>query len=166
MTVLQESEILELKETFRAFSQLSENLENSYSHLEDRIAQLQVQLADVHAERRKEHQEHDQLADRLNSILNALPAGIVVLDPQGKVKVCNPAAVSFLEGPLTGEYWLDIVNRVFDLNNPNQDEIQLKDGRFVSLSTCPFATIPDKLFSLPISPKTNGCTISSINTNA
>jgi len=145
MTVLQESEILELKETFRAFSQLSENLENSYSHLEDRIAQLQVQLADVHAERRKEHQEHDQLADRLNSILNALPAGIVVLDPQGKVKVCNPAAVSFLEGPLTGEYWLDIVNRVFDLNNPNQDEIQLKDGRFVSLSTCPLGNDPGQV---------------------
>jgi len=145
MTVLQDSEILELKETFRAFSQLSETLENSYTNLEDRIAQLQLQLEDVHAERRKEHLERDKLADRLNAILNALPAGIVVLDPQGKIKVCNPAAVSFLEGPLSGEYWLDVVNRVFDLSSPAQDEIQLKDGRYVSLSTCPLGNDPGQV---------------------
>jgi len=145
MTMLQDSEILELKETFRAFSQLSETLEHSYTHLEDRIAQLQLQLEDVHAERHREHQERDLLADRLNSILNALPAGVVVLDPQGKIKVCNPAAVSFLEGPLTGEYWLDVVNRVFDLSNPSQDEIQLKDGRYVSLSTCPLGNDPGQV---------------------
>lgn len=145
MAVLQESELQDLKATFRAFSQLSETLETSYSNLEDRIAQLQLQLEDVHAERRRENQEKELLADRLNSILNALPAGIVVLDPQGKVKICNPAATSFLEGPLTGEYWLDIVNRVFDLESPQQDEIQLKDGRFVSLSTCPLGNDPGQV---------------------
>jgi len=145
MTLLQESEITELKETFRAFSQLSETLENSYTHLEDRIAQLQLQLEDVHAERRRDNLEKDQLAERLNAILNALPAGIVVLDPQGKIKICNPAAVSFLEGPLTGEHWLDVVNRVFDLSVASQDEIQLKDGRYVSLSTCPLGNDPGQV---------------------
>jgi len=145
MTLLQDSEITELKETFRAFSQLSETLENSYTHLEDRIAQLQLQLEDVHAERKRDNLEKDQLAERLNAILNALPAGVVVLDPQGKIKICNPAAVSFLEGPLTGENWLDVVNRVFDLSVASQDEIQLKDGRYVSISTCPLGNDPGQV---------------------
>lgn len=144
-TTAQETEVQDLKKTFQVFSKISESLESSYLELEDRIAQLHLQLENVKADRQKVNHEKHQVADRLNTILNALPAGVVVLDPSGTVKDSNPAAVDLLDGPLTGENWLDVVHRAFDFNVQNGDEVFLQDGRCVTLATCPLGADPGQV---------------------
>jgi two-component system sensor histidine kinase FlrB len=148
MGALQSTQVKDLKETFRVFSKLSETLEHSYLHLEDRISDLSVQLADVQEQKRKASNETDRVADRLNTILDALPAGIVVLGPDGTIQDCNPAAIDLLQSPLRNENWLDVVERVFDLQSVDNDDIWLKDGRCVSLATCPLGQEPGQVILL------------------
>ena len=74
---------------------------------------------------------------RLRTLLKALPAGIVVLDGEGIVQECNPAAIELLDEPLLGLPWRIVINRAFDHQRiSGQDSITQK-GHIVSISTCP-----------------------------
>ncbi|MFK5894821.1 MAG: ATP-binding protein [Pseudomonadota bacterium] len=75
-------------------------------------------------------------ATRLKTLLNALPAGVVVLDGQGLVNECNPAAIELLGEPLLGESWRNVIERSFNPMPSGQDMITNK-GRIVNISTCP-----------------------------
>ena len=69
-----------LEDTFQTFDQLTDSLESNYSKLEDRIAQLQMQLSEVRLKHRQEIAARDSIAKKLSSVLQALPAGVVVLN--------------------------------------------------------------------------------------
>ncbi len=84
-------------------------------------------------------------AQRLQSIFNALPSGVVVLDALGRVQECNPAAVALLGEPLCGERWTDIISRAFSPRSDDGHEISLANGRRVSISTCPLGDEPGQL---------------------
>ena len=74
---------------------------------------------------------------RLRTLLKALPAGIVVLDGEGVVQECNPAAIALLDEPLLGLSWRLVIDRAFDHQRiSGQDSITQK-GQIVSISTCP-----------------------------
>ena len=107
------NQIQSLEETFRTFDQLTESLESNYTNLEDRVAQLQQQLTTVRRKHRDEITARDSIAKKLSSVLSALPAGVVVLGPDGLVQDCNPAAVELLGGPLKNEVWRGVVERVY-----------------------------------------------------
>ena len=106
MGALQSSEIQKLEDSFKSFSQLSNSLEHTYHDLEDRVSQLHLQLTDINDKREIEKLERIKLDARLRHILEALPAGIVVLDPTGKIVEFNPAAAGFLGLPLKEQNWL------------------------------------------------------------
>lgn len=138
----------ELEEAFLAFNQLSEQLAASYRDLEAKVARLSEELEEAHGARIEELAEKERLAQRLESLLTGLPAGVVVLDGSGKVQQANPAAVTLLGEPLLGEAWRDIINRAFVLDDNAGYDLKLRDGRLVSLSTCPLGSEPGQILLL------------------
>jgi two-component system sensor histidine kinase FlrB len=145
MSVPIANQIQSLEDTFRTFDQLTESLESNYTNLEDRIGQLQEQLTKVRRKHREEISARDSVTKKLNSVLQTLPAGVVVLNPEGIVQECNPAAVELLGGPLKNEVWRAIVERAFMPRSDDGHEISLKDGRLVNISTCPLGNDPGQL---------------------
>lgn len=139
------NQLQSLEDTFRTFNQLTESLESNYTNLEDRVAQLQYQLTEVRRKHRDEIQARDSIARKLSSVLSALPAGVVVLGPDGIVQDCNPAAIELLGGPLKNEVWRSVVERAFMPRSDDGHEISLKDGRLVNISTCPLGNSPGQI---------------------
>ena len=126
---------IELEEAFGVFSQVSEQLARSYQALEARVAQLTDELAQARSERVQEQGKNGQLANRIEHLLSALPAGVVVLDGHGRVQECNPAAAELLGEPLSGAAWTDIIARAFMPRAHDGHEISLRDGRLVGVAT-------------------------------
>lgn len=137
-----------LTDAFQAFNQLSEHLADSYQTLERRVADLDAQLNTARDERMAEWQEKERLASRQQALLAALPAGVVVLDAQGRVQEANPAACALLGEPLLGEHWGEIIARSFAPRPDDGADISLSNGRRVSLSTCPMGQEPGQILLL------------------
>ncbi|MBF0265371.1 MAG: PAS domain-containing protein [Gammaproteobacteria bacterium] len=74
--------------------------------------------------------------NRLKTLLNALPAGVVVVDGHGIVNECNPAAIALLGEPLLGESWREVISQSFRSVHSGQDVITV-NNRIVNISTCP-----------------------------
>lgn len=118
-----------------SFSQMSSQLADSYHQLEHRVAELNEELTQLSARRLAELAEKEKLAHRLESLLNFLPGGVVVLDSSGRVAECNPAATQLLGEPLQGELWREVIARSFAPRKDDGHEVSLRDGRRVSIQT-------------------------------
>jgi two-component system sensor histidine kinase FlrB len=94
-----------LAEAFRIFNRASEELAEAYTGLQSQVAQLTEELALANGKLRREYQEKAALSERLGLLLDALPAGVVVLDCQGVVEQANPAAEAMLGAPVEGQAW-------------------------------------------------------------
>lgn len=126
---------IELQEAFDLFNEMSRQLTDSYTVLENRVAELNQELNSVADKRMQELDEKEKLAHRLESLLNFLPGGVVVLDPSGRVSECNPAALELLGEPLQGELWRDVIARSFAPRQDDGHEVSLRDGRRISIVT-------------------------------
>ena len=129
----------DLQEAFELFNRMSQQLTESYQHLENRVSDLTQELNTVSAKRMEEMAAKEQLAERLESLLNVLPGGVVVLDSKGVVKEANPAARDMLGEPLEGEIWISIIRRSFRPQDDDGHEISTRDGRRISIATRPLA---------------------------
>lgn len=143
MAVPQTQRIQSLESSFEVFNRVSENLEASYHRLEDRVTQLHGELVANAAQ--GESQPNLLESQHLRAILTALPAGVVVLDGAGRIQECNPAASALLGEPLLGEVWTTVITRTFAPRSDDGHEISLKDGRRVSISTCPLGGEPGQV---------------------
>jgi two-component system sensor histidine kinase FlrB len=123
-----------LTDAFRIFNELSQNLSVSYQGLEEQVAKLHGELAFAHSERLKTLEEKEKLASRLEKILAALPAGVIVLDVDGKILDCNAVAMDFLGEPLIGMDWLAVVARSLIPVFGNPHERQLNNGKRVNMT--------------------------------
>ncbi len=94
-----------LAEAFRIFSQASEELAAAYSELQGQVAQLTGELAAANGALRQQYTEKAALTERLTLLLDALPAGVVVLDGVGCVLQANPAASQVLGEGIVGAGW-------------------------------------------------------------
>jgi len=124
----------QLTDAFRAFNEWSEHLSASYQGLEEQVAKLHGELAFARSERLKTLEEKEKLASRLERILAALPAGVIVLDAVGKILDCNALAITFLGEPLLGVSWSKVVERSFIPVFDNPHERQLISGKPVSIT--------------------------------
>lgn len=125
----------DLRSAFELFNQMSEQLADSYHLLENRVAELNEELSSLSDRRLAELAEKEKLANRLESLLNFLPGGVVVLDSSGRVSESNPAAVDLLGEPLQGELWRDVIVRCFAPRQGDGHEVSLRDGRLISIQT-------------------------------
>tara|TARA_R110002111_G_scaffold79365_7_gene125719 strand:- start:27740 stop:28978 length:1239 start_codon:yes stop_codon:yes gene_type:complete len=130
------------------FNQMSRQITDSYRTLESRVNQLSGELSQESLQRQQELEQKEQLADRLSTLLKALPAGVVVLDSQGVVSQSNPAAIALLGEPLDGEHWVDVIRRCFSPRRDDGHEVSLKDGRRVSIEIRTMDNQPGQLILL------------------
>lgn len=130
------------------FNQMSRQITDSYRTLESRVNQLSGELTAESRQRQRELEEKERLADRLSTLLQALPAGVIVLDSQGVVTQCNRAAEGLLGEPLGGERWVNVIHRCFAPRSDDGHEVSLKDGRRVSIEIRTMENQPGQLILL------------------
>jgi two-component system sensor histidine kinase FlrB len=137
-----------LQDAFLAFNQLSDQLSQSYQSLQDQVATLNDELQASHSARIEELTEKERLAQRLQTLLAALPGGVIVLDGEGRVQEYNPAAVRLLGEPLQNQSWAAVIQRAFAPRPDDGHEISLLSGRRVTISTCPMGSEPGQILLL------------------
>lgn len=89
----------QLAEAFAIFSRASEELSQAYGALQGQVAQL---------------------SERLNVLMGALPAGVVVLGRQGTVVQANRAAAALLGEDLDGRLWSDLATVLGPTDTPGE----------------------------------------------
>ena len=100
-----EQQAQELQRAFAVFNRVSLELTQAYETLQAKVESLTGELAVANGELRRQYQEKEALSERLSLLLNALPAGVVVLDGTAMINEANPAAQALLGGPVIGSNW-------------------------------------------------------------
>lgn len=129
-----------LKEAFAWFQEASDHLTQSYSQLENKVADLSGELAQLSETRMLELAEKEELADQLEHLLDLLPAGVVVLDGFGKITRLNQAAIDMLSNKSIeirsseGLLWRDLIKVCFKQDGADGHEATLQDGRKIGIA--------------------------------
>lgn len=134
-----------LEDAFATFNQLSDQLASSYYALEQQVAHLNEELARSHDARLRELTEKERLANRLSTLLQALPGGVIVLDSDGRIQEFNITALELLGPPLQSQLWTDVIQRAFAPRSDDGHEVSLANGRRVNISTCPLLNEPGQI---------------------
>lgn len=125
----------ELQRAFDVFNQVSLELTQAYEGLQGRVESLTAELAVANGELLRQYQEKEALSERLSLLLNALPAGVVVLNSTARVSEANPAARAMLGETIVGSDWPVLVqSKLVPTDAP--DEWQLGRSR-VSMAESP-----------------------------
>ena len=143
----------DLREAFMMFNEMSQKLTDSYEFLENRVEQLSGELANVSAQRMQEMAEKERLADKLESLLQLLPAAVLVLDQFGCVRQSNRAADELLlplakVESLNGRRWRQLIQTCFKPRRDDGHEISLVDGRRVQVRTAAMTNEPGQVILL------------------
>ena len=140
--------IQHLQSAFHSFNSLSEQLMASYHQLQAQVRELSVRLSAAEFDGHQQCLETERLVRRHQRLLEALPGGVVVLDGQGVVSECNPAAVALLGEPLQGQHWLAVIRRAFAPRRDDGHEVSLRDGRRLSIATSALNCEPGQILLL------------------
>jgi len=124
----------QLHSAFEVFNQHSTQLENSYRELRDRLESLTAELGEARSARVHELMQKERLSHRLALLLETLPGAILVIDGEGVIREQNSRALALFGEPLNGCAWADIVRREAGDGACEDGNIELKDGRWLSLS--------------------------------
>ena len=127
----------QLQDAFQVFNEQSGLLEESYRDLQDTVQALTRQLEKEQSARLNELLEKEQLGRRLSELLETLPGAILVIDGDGVIRQQNSQASALLNQPLIGCSWASIVHREVCESSGEDGNIQLRDGRWLSLSRRP-----------------------------
>lgn len=100
-----QAEALRLAEAFRIFNQASEELSTAYTALQSQVAELTAELAAANGALRQQYLEKVALTERLALLLDALPAGVILIGHDNVVIQANPAAEAILQHSLPGAFW-------------------------------------------------------------
>jgi two-component system, sensor histidine kinase FlrB len=134
-----------LTQAFQHFNEVSSSLSEFYEELEQQVAILSKELADTHSQKNREYEERTRVSNRLENLLRVLPGGVIVIDAEGLVQECNPAALELLGDPLLGERWRDVVARAFKPQWDDGHDVTLHDGRYVNISTQSLGSEPGQI---------------------
>ena len=123
----------QLEQAFEVFTRVSHELDTSYRELESKVEQLTCELVQARTARLKELAEKERLAHRLSSLIAALPGGVLILDVQKTIRDANPEAIDLMGGPLIGEQWTGVLQRISGCNELSSRELQLTSGKRISV---------------------------------
>lgn len=142
---LAQKRLLELEEAFELFNQTSSQLTNAYESLQNQVEDLKAQLAETHLEKQK-------VGERLEQLLNLLPAGVIVLDVKQFIIEMNPAAEAILGKGALGLGWDQVVKQVFLVQNDagsllthDQKAYQLSETPLTSSNETPNSSLLGKI---------------------
>lgn len=134
---------------FQSFTDVSERLARTYWELERRVSGLTEELAAARSERFLELAEKARIANRLERLLAALPAGVIVLDEAGIIQECNGAACQVLQREsLIGQRWEDIVREAFVEVAEGGHNFRLVTGTWINLSVNSLGAEPGQIVLL------------------
>lgn len=131
------SKAQDLQRAFDVFNQVSQELTQAYAGLQARVQSLTDELAVANGELRRQYEEKEALSERLTLLLDALPAGVVVVDAAGAIGEANPAARGMLGEDLCGRRWLGLAAGLQPVAPPDEFAI---GGRRVSLAESALAS--------------------------
>ena len=124
-----------LTKAFALIDELTAKVEGVDSALASKANQIKNELMNARESSLVQSEEKAKITNHLSTLLDILPAGVVLLDGKGCVIECNPAAIELLGEPLEGEKWLDVIKRSFSPKHDDGHEVSLKDGRRVRIET-------------------------------
>jgi two-component system sensor histidine kinase FlrB len=136
----------ELQRAFDHFNRVSAELTHAYAALQRKVDSLTEELAIANGELRRQYEEKERLSERLSHLLNALPAGVVVLDGQARITETNPIARAWLGEALEGQHWGNVARQHLE-PTITVGEWQLGEKR-VSLAESPLDSAGGKLLLL------------------
>lgn len=91
-------EIEILSRAFASFNETTQQLQNSYDSLQQRVQALDLELARKNEELERNLAEKDEVKNYLNYILESLTTGVIVVNERGAITTFNKAV-----GEITGE---------------------------------------------------------------
>jgi two-component system sensor histidine kinase FlrB len=124
----------ELEQAFGVFNRLSHELQSSYDALQQRVAALTRELEDARRARQHAAHEAERTAERLQSLLSTLPAGVVVVDGAGRIQEHNRAAEEILGAGLAGQLWQSVVRTTLKSPSAADGDWSTRDGRRIALA--------------------------------
>ncbi|MCW5623008.1 MAG: PAS domain-containing protein, partial [Burkholderiales bacterium] len=143
----------DLEQAFSLFNEASAQLATAYHDLEQQVARLSGELVVANGELRRQYEEKEALSQRLSHLLAALPGGVVVLDVDGRVAQCNPAAQAMLGAEVTGRAWAEVAgSRLRESPGRREWELRHPDGsaaqRWITLSVSPLDSAGGRILLL------------------
>lgn len=145
-----------LESAFDAFNQHSSRLESAYRDLQARFAELTTRLDASQSLATAQFLENERISNRLLTLLEALPAAVVIIDGDGIICECNHRATQLLDTPLLGVAWSVVVQREFCRGRSAEGELKLKSGRWLSLSRQSLGHEPGEVLLLADITKSRG----------
>jgi two-component system sensor histidine kinase FlrB len=136
----------ELQRAFTLFNQVSAELTQAYAALQQQVTSLTGELAVANGELRRQYQEKEALSERLRLLLDALPAGVVVLNGAARITEANPVARALLGADIEGRHWGEVARESLE-PSLTLGEWQLADKR-LSLAESPLDSAGGKLLLL------------------
>ncbi len=134
-----------LESAFHLFNQLSEELTGSYRQLQLQVLELSQELAAARSERMIQLAEKERLADRLERLLETLPAAVIVLDGEESIREFNPAAEQLLGRLANGMPWSQILQQSTLTGGVGGHELKLKSGRLLTLTSSDLEQAPGRI---------------------
>lgn len=130
----------DLKDAFTVFNQVSSELGGYFKLLEGKVDKLNRELVASRSERIRELTEKEKLAAQLSSLIDALPAGLIVLDPSFKVLQENTQAVELLGKSVLGCDWRTVISAPDFAEPILSGEFNYVDGKRLSISHNQYGT--------------------------
>ncbi|TLU67698.1 PAS domain-containing protein [Thalassotalea litorea] len=87
-------------------------------------------------------------SNQLNQLFDIMPAGVVIIDGDGKVVKANKAARKLLDCELMSKNWIDVIKTVFHPRADDGHEVSLKNGRRVKLDISSFDSQTGQLIQI------------------
>ena len=126
--------INKLEQAFDAFNELSAELDSSYRKLEARVSQLNDELAASNSARIKELTAKEKLAAKLSALMEALPAGVIILDRNDVVKEENPRRFRYSERPVAVAVGQTSCRPKPAFPDTYEGELAIRNGKHVALT--------------------------------
>jgi two-component system sensor histidine kinase FlrB len=132
----------ELEKAFNVFNRLSSELKNTYEALQQRVERLTMELEEARRGRQYAAHEAQLTAERLQSLLATLPAGVVVIDESGRIQEHNRGAALILGDALVGQSWQRVLRAVLESPTAADGDWLTRDGRRIALAA---SSLPQQL---------------------
>ena len=125
----------DIREAFESFQEAYRNLADSHQHLEQWVSELALALDDARRGNTTLESGQARAASRLANILQAMPAGVLILDGEGRIQEFNSVAREMLMGVSAGRQWREVVAESFTPRWDDGHDITLKGGLRANIST-------------------------------
>lgn len=111
---LSAEELSSFTSSYAHFNKITQKLQKAYKALEQRFENLNLKLEQTNNQLRQSLAEKDRISNYLNNILESLNSGVLAVDLDGRVTLCNRAAeeiLGFKTDEILGEDYTKIMGK-------------------------------------------------------